>query len=164
MLTQKKIFINSEDIYDVIIYDNNRFPNHDMEKVWAMYVKYLIFYSNLSEGSFTCLKPSFIPFTSMKAFYWLDEMICAAVNLVILNESFYESKSNLLKDNDLLLKVCHSIQKIDTSSSDLKKHQNHIIKSRNWKLIHYYTTHCSSDLNLVLIYMYAPMIYMYRKK
>ena len=96
-----------------------------------MYVKYLITYSNLSEGSFACLKPSFIPFTSMKAFYGLDEMICAAVNLVILNESFYESKSNLLKDNDLLLKVCDSIQKIGTSSGDLKKHQNHIIKSGN---------------------------------
>ena len=73
----------------------------------------------------------FYSFTSMKAFYGLDEMICAAVNLVILNESFYESKSNLLKDNDLLLKVCDSIQKIDTSSSDLIKHQNHITKSGN---------------------------------
>lgn len=139
MITHRKkiIFINPEDIYDARINDNYRFPNEticnmkifqncDMEKVRAMYMKYLIFYSDLSEDSFACSKLSFIPFTSMKPFYGLNEMICAAINLGIINESFYEAKKFFLKDNGLLLKVCDSIQKIGISSSDLIKHPNHI--------------------------------------
>ena len=176
MFIQKKIiFINPEDIYHAIIYDNCRFPNetvcdmkifqnYDMKRIKATYIKYLIFYSNLSEDSFACLRPSFIPFKSMKPFYGLDEMICAAINLGIINESFYEALKILLKDNDLLLKICKSIQKIDTSSSNLIKHQNHVIESGNSNLIHYYTTHGSADLNLAFIYLNAPMIYMHRIK
>ena len=139
MITHRKkiIFINPEDIYEATINDNYRFPNEttcnmkifqncDMEKVRAMYMKYLIFYSDLSEDSFACSKLSFIPFTSMKPFYGLDEMISAAINLGIINESFYEVKKIFVKGNGLLSKVCGSMQKIGISSSDLIKHPNHV--------------------------------------
>ena len=162
-------------IQNAITYDNYRFPNkticdmklfknYDIKKIRAAYMKYLMYYSNLSEESFRCLKPLFIPLTSMKPLYGLDEMICAAINLGIITESFHEVKKILLENNKLLLKVCSSVQKIDTSSNDLIKNQNHIIKKGNSNLIHYYTIHESSDLNLSLIHMYLPIIHMHRIK
>ena len=62
--------------------------NYDKEKIKRTYIKYLIFYSSLSKESFTCLKLSFIPFTSGKPFYRLDKMTCALRNIGLMGSIF----------------------------------------------------------------------------
>ena len=136
----------------------NIFKNYDMEKIKMTYLKYLIFYSNLSEESFTCLKLSFISFTSMKPFYGLDEMICASINIGLNDGTFYQAKKNLLCSDTLMAKVCNTIQKTDISVSDLMTHQDHKIKIGSSNLIHYCATHGSSELNIAIETQYARAI------
>ena len=67
----------------------NIFKNYDMEKVTLTYLKYLMFYSSLSEESFTCLSEE--PFSSVKSFYGLDQ-ICVSINISLIDRTFHQAK------------------------------------------------------------------------
>ena len=48
-----------------------------------------MFYSSLSEESFTCLSEE--PFSSVKSFYGLDQ-ICVSINISLIDRTFHQAK------------------------------------------------------------------------
>lgn len=67
----------------------NIFKSYDMEKVTLTYLNYLMFYSSLSEESFTCLSEG--PFSSLKSFYGLDK-IRVSINISLIDRTFHQAK------------------------------------------------------------------------
>jgi hypothetical protein len=147
-LKKDNVFMRKINKINLMLTFMNSFHN---KTLFNTYVKIFYRYApELANGTYTCLRKSFIPHKNhLKPYYSRDEIIKLAMNMEIIkipkNTNYHDFKDNISveKYHD----ICIIVQKNDISATNLVEHQNYIIKNSMTGLIQYYSIQGSYFMN-----------------